>query len=108
MIQKLLLFARHYPYISLNILSGNKTINFNRHRIDLAIYYNVLTYDDLICEHLINESIIPVCNPYYVQQDDLYNKIKKLSKFFLLRGTQAWGFDSKLDEWDSWAKYFSL
>ena len=108
LIPKLSLFARHYPYISLNIVSGNEIINFNRHRVDLAIYYDDEVYDDLISEHLLNETIIPVCSPYYAQQNDLYNKIENLSKCFILHDTQAWGYDSSFDEWESWSKHFSL
>lgn len=108
LIPKISQFVCRYPYISLNILSGNEIINFSRHRIDLAIYYDDITYDELVCEHLFNETIIPVCSPDYAKQKNLTNKVENLDKCLLLHDNQAWGYDSNCDEWMGWANHYSL
>ncbi|OCG18758.1 MULTISPECIES: DNA-binding transcriptional regulator DsdC [unclassified Gilliamella] len=108
LIPKLSQFARQYPFISLNVLSGNKVINFNQHRIDLAIYYNDLDNGDLSCDHLMDETIVPVCSPYYAEQHNLYNNVDNLKHCVLLHDNQNNGYDSNFDEWNNWGNYYSL
>ncbi|OCG28557.1 colanic acid biosynthesis glycosyltransferase WcaA [Gilliamella sp. wkB108] len=108
LVPKLRNFNELYPYISLNILSGNEVINFNKHRIDLAIYYDDLYYEELNCDFLMNETVIPVCSPDYAQQHNLINNIDNLINCTLLHDNQAWGYDSNFDEWNTWATNFSL
>lgn len=108
LVPKLAEFTRQYPYISLNILSGNEVSNFNRHHIDLAIYFDALRYEEVRYDHLMNETIIPVCSHAYALKQDLYGNVDKLINCTLLHDGQAWGHDSNLEEWKSWANNFSL
>lgn len=108
LIPKLSEFNRQYPYISLNILSGNEVSNFNRHRIDLAIYFDALRYEEIVYDHLMNESIVPVCSHAYALKQDLYDNVEKLNNCTILHDSQAWGHDSMLEEWKTWANNFSL
>ncbi|QYN46464.1 DNA-binding transcriptional regulator DsdC [Gilliamella sp. ESL0405] len=108
LIPKLSMFIEDYPYISLNILSGNKILNFSQHRVDLTIYYDDLHYDELLCEHLMNESILPVCTPSYAIKHDLHENIDNLHKCIFLHDNQNNGYDSNFAEWEAWTNYFSL
>lgn len=108
LVPKLSAFISNYPDITLNILSGNEVINFNKHRIDLAIYYDDLYYEELDCEYLMNESIIPVCSQCYADKYNLLNNIDNLNNCTLLHDAQARGYDSNFDEWCTWADSFSL
>ncbi len=114
LVPKLSGFIKKYPYITLNILTGNEQVNFNHHNIDLAIYYDDLDYDDFCyrdmqCYELMQESIMPVCNPDYAEKYDLYNKPERLDKCLLLHDGQAWGsFEHNYDEWEYWLKFFNL
>jgi LysR family transcriptional regulator, D-serine deaminase activator len=108
LVPKLSQFNRQYPYITLNILSGNEIINFNRYRIDLAIYYDDHKHDELIYDYLMNETITPVCSPYYAEKHNLYCNPNNLKNCTLLHDSQAWGYDSSFDEWMTWANNFSL
>lgn len=101
-------FTQKHPYITLNILTGNEIINFNRHRIDLAIYYDDLNYDELNIYHLMQETIIPVCSPQYAQKYHLNEQIDNLKNCTLLHDNQAWGYDSNFDEWQTWQTQFNL
>ncbi|MCX8641152.1 MULTISPECIES: DNA-binding transcriptional regulator DsdC [unclassified Gilliamella] len=108
LVPKLPDFARHYPYITLNILSGNEVTNFSRHRIDLAIYYDALLYEELNYDFLMSETIIPVCSDFYAKKHNLYNNVERLSNCTILHDSQAWEYDSNCDEWMGWANHYSL
>ena len=84
LIPKVSQFTESYPHINLNMISGNTPINFNQYPVDLAIYYDSLHYDELNCEHLISETLIPVCTPDYAKQFNLLCNIENLKKCILL------------------------
>ena len=107
LIPKLSQFTAYYPYITLNIISGNQAINFKQYPIDLAIYYDSLHYDELTCEHLISETIIPVCTPSYAHQHNLYNNTENLKSCVLLHYNNK-PLDFSFDECQSWASHFLL
>lgn len=101
-------FITKHPYITVNILTGNEMINFNQHRIDLAIYYDDLEHKDLNCYHLMHESITPVCTAEYAERYNLNDHFDNLKHCFLLHDYQAWGYDSNFDEWETWQRQFNL
>lgn len=103
LIPRLHKFARKYSYITLNILTGNEFIDFNRHRIDLAIYYDDRRYDDLFCCELMAETIVPVCSPLYAEKHQLCNNINNLPHCTFLHDSQAWEYNSHFAEWQYWA-----
>lgn len=108
LIPKLSQFTESYPNVILNMISGNTPINFNQYPVDLAIYYDSLHHDELDCEHLISETLIPVCTPDYAKQFNLYNNIENLKKCTLLHYNTGDMLDFSFDEWQTWANYFSL
>ena len=101
-------FNKKHPYITLNILTGNGVVNFNRHSIDLAIYYDDLQHEDLDVYHIMNETIVPVCSPLYAEQYQLNQCVENLKHCLILHDNQAWGYDSNFDEWQSWEKHYNL
>ncbi|WP_373099941.1 MULTISPECIES: DNA-binding transcriptional regulator DsdC [Pasteurellaceae] len=101
-------FAQKYPYITLNMLTGNETINFERYKVDLAIYYDDLYDEKLHHYKLMSESIIPVCSPDYAQKYSLHQNTDSLKKCTLLHDGQAWSNHSDFEEWQSWFEYFQL
>ncbi|TCP93371.1 LysR family D-serine deaminase transcriptional activator [Cricetibacter osteomyelitidis] len=108
LIPKISSFIQKYPYITLNLLTGNEIINFHRHRIDLAIYYDDLIYSDLSCVELMKENITPVCSPAYAEKFELYNNPDRLKNCTILHDSQAWAYDSQYNEWQNWANSFDL
>ncbi|PWC11146.1 DNA-binding transcriptional regulator DsdC [Brenneria roseae subsp. americana] len=108
LVPKLADFARHYPAISLNILTGNEMVDFSGAGIDLAIYFDDKTPEKLACEHLMDESMVPVCSPEYAQRFDLIAKPDNLRRCTLLHDRQAWSYDSDVGEWSAWASHFSI
>ncbi|MDN5450212.1 MAG: DNA-binding transcriptional regulator DsdC [Enterobacterales bacterium] len=108
LVPKLADFAKQYPAISLNILTGNEMVNFNGAGIDLAIYFDDKPPETLSCQHLMNESMIPVCSPEYAKQHDLVGKPFNLRQSTLLHDRQAWSYDSNESEWHSWARNFNV
>ncbi|MEC4726596.1 DNA-binding transcriptional regulator DsdC [Shewanella sp. D64] len=103
LVPKIADFCRQYPAISINILTGNENINFNGDQIDLAIYYDNQPRSKLYCQHLMDETIMPVCSPEYAAEHDLIGKPEHLSHCTLLHDNQAWEYDSDCDEWKFWA-----
>lgn len=104
LVPKIADFCRQYPAISINILTGNENINFNGYQIDLAIYYDNRPRSKLFCQHLMDETIMPVCSPEYAAEHDLIGKPEHLSRCILLHDNQAWEYDSNGDEWEFWAE----
>ncbi|MCG9728664.1 DNA-binding transcriptional regulator DsdC [Shewanella sp. Isolate13] len=103
LVPKIADFSRQYPAISINILTGNENVNFNSFHIDLAIYYDNRPRSKLFCQHLMDETIMPVCSPEYAAEHDLIGKLENLSRCTLLHDNQAWEYDSDCDEWKYWA-----
>ncbi|GKX63701.1 Gcv operon activator [Pragia fontium] len=108
LVPKLADFIRQYPSINLNILTGNENVNFRGYGIDLAIYFDDKTSNKLACQHLMDESMVPVCSPEYAEKYQLMGNITHLKQCTLLHDRQAWSNDSDTDEWSSWAKHFDI
>ncbi|QEH09736.1 DNA-binding transcriptional regulator DsdC [Histophilus somni] len=100
-------FNQKYPFITLNILTGNEVIDFNRYKVDLAIYYDDLYSENLHHYELMPESVIPVCSPEYAEKHKLYGNPKSLEHCLLLHDGQAWHYNSDFEEWESWLTYFN-
>ncbi|MEF9676481.1 DNA-binding transcriptional regulator DsdC [Pectobacterium colocasium] len=101
-------FARQYPAIALNILTGNESVNFQQGGIDLAIYYDDMTPGNLAQHFLMDESILPVCSPDYARWFNLSDNPAALNLCTLLHDRQAWSCDSGHGEWDNWADSFGI
>ncbi|TQI81271.1 LysR family D-serine deaminase transcriptional activator [Serratia fonticola] len=108
LVPKLADFDRQYPAISLNILTGNEMVNFQRAGIDLAIYFDDKPPEQLNCQHLMDESIVPVCSPEYAERFELLGNPANLQRCTLLHDRQAWSYDSDIGEWNTWAKHFGM
>lgn len=108
LVPKLATFSELYPSITLNILTGNENVNFRGYGIDLAIYFDDKTPEKLSCQHLMNESIVPVCSPEYAKKFDLGGHPGNLKLCTLLHDKQAWGYDTDTDEWSMWARHFGI
>lgn len=108
LVPKLATFSELYPSITLNILTGNENVNFRGYGIDLAIYFDDKTPEKLSCQHLMNESIVPVCSPEYAKKFDLCGHPENLKLCTLLHDKQAWGYDTDTDEWSMWARHFGI
>ncbi|MBN3495207.1 DNA-binding transcriptional regulator DsdC [Vibrio neptunius] len=100
-------FSEHYPSIDLKLITGNDTLDLNRHGIDLAIYYSNVTPDTSWSLKLNEEHMVPVCSPNYASQYALNNETQDLSNCTLLHDNQAWHIDSLLDEWKYWHEHFT-
>lgn len=101
-------FARRYPAISLNILTGNERVNFSGAGVDLAIYFDDQPPENLACVPLMAESILPVCSPDYARRFGLTGRPEKLAGAALLHDRQAWSDDSGSGEWHAWAAHFGM
>lgn len=104
LVPKLADFAHHYPAISLNILTGNENVNFQGGGIDLAIYFDDKIPEKLSYQHLMDESMVPVCSPEYAQKHQLKGNLNNLRQCTLLHDRQAWSYDSDSSEWNSWGQ----
>lgn len=108
LVPKLAGFMHKYPYITLNILTGNEMINFDRYKVDLAIYYDDFYDESLQHYELMPESIIPVCSPYYAEKYQLIENQENLPNCTVLHDGQAWNHNSDFAEWQSWLDHFHV
>lgn len=108
LIPRLNQFIAMHPYMRLTLLTGNELINFNRHKIHVAIYYDDHYIDEFEVYELMHEKIFPVCSPSYAQKYGLYSTPQNLEQCTLLHDTQAWGVDSGEFEWQSWCNYAGI
>lgn len=101
-------FYNKYPFVELDILTGNEDINFNHYNINLAIYYDHKRLTNLHCEPLMNEYIVPVCSLDYSKKHKLLNSPSNLKNCTLLHDKQAWGYKTDLDEWKCWGTFYNI
>ena len=95
-------FTEKHPHIKLNLSTGNELIDFNRHKIDLAIYYDDMIHEDIYCKDIMNESITPVCSSEYARKHHLIGHIENLPYCTFLHDSQAWEYNSLFNEWEYW------
>ncbi|EEX31875.1 MULTISPECIES: DNA-binding transcriptional regulator DsdC [Vibrio] len=100
-------FCEQYPSIDIKLITGNDTLDLNRHGIDLAIYYSNVTPDASWSLKLNEEHVIPVCSPHYANQYALNDETRDLSHCTLLHDNQAWHIHSQLDEWKYWHEHYA-
>ncbi|AUX92722.1 DNA-binding transcriptional regulator DsdC [Mixta gaviniae] len=101
-------FARRYPAIVLNVLTGNDYIDFQQSGIDLAIYFDDSAQSREAQHILMDESILPVCSPAYAERFRLTGDSAALQHCTLLHDRQAWSSNSGRGEWHSWATHFDV
>lgn len=61
-------FEAEFPEIDVRVSASNRTSDFTRDRIDLAVRHGFGRYDGLTSERLIDDELTPVCTPNLATQ----------------------------------------
>lgn len=83
------------PDLELFIEADNKYIDLSEGKVDLVIRYGNVDYPGYHVEYLMDEFLIPVCSPDYLEKPIV--NISELEKYCLLD-------DRYLRKWDLWFK----
>jgi len=101
-------FFEAYPLIDLVIFTGNEDIDLHRMGVDLSVSFDDASHDRFHQEHLMDESIIPVCSPEYARRWQLAGQPENLASCRLLHDRKAWSTNSGDDEWKLWAQHYGV
>ncbi|MGK3115262.1 DNA-binding transcriptional regulator DsdC [Candidatus Pantoea formicae] len=101
-------FLEAYPQIDLVILTGNEEIDLHRMGVDLSISFDDAVAGSFHQEHLMDETIVPVCSPEYAQRFELIDQPHNLSSCRLLHDRKAWSMNSGGGEWLLWAQHYAI
>ncbi|EAR62544.1 DNA-binding transcriptional regulator DsdC [Neptuniibacter caesariensis] len=108
LLEKLADFSQHFPQIFFRMETHSRLVDFFSEQIDLAIYYGQGEYPGLVCWHLMDEQLIPVCTPEFAKKYDLWSRPEQLNHCHLLHDAQAWPEAGPYSEWSYWAERQSL
>lgn len=93
--------ARH-PEMSLRVLGAYDQVDLDHRNFDLAVEFRQDDPRGLHSELLMEEYLLPVCSPRYLQQHALLKKPGDLSCCTLLHDGDPWEFASEDAEWRYW------
>ena len=89
-------FVSEHPDIDLRVTASRHLVDFAKEGVDAAIRYGVGPWSGLSAEKLANETVSPVCTPFYAQQQGLISP-SDLSRAVLLHGDIP-------ENWAAWFK----
>jgi len=103
LLDRLHLFRRRYPGISLHLHSRNDLVDFEHEDVDLAVYYGPGNYPGLHTTLLLEESMTPVCSPAYADLHGLWGDTRKLTDCTFLHDNAPIPSAQAYSEWQVWA-----
>lgn len=104
LLPKLASFQARYPSLNLKIRVKASHLDFQHEPVDLAIYYSREPQPDMHNEVLFEESLTPVCTPFYAKKHKINDKVSSLSNANLIHCTESIDSASFDFEWQHWLK----
>lgn len=96
-------FNRAHPEIDVRISSSMELVDFERDSIDIAVRYGDGSYPGLVAEHLLSDSVVPVCSPRLLQGDKPLRVPADLRHFTLLHDDRHRN-DATFPNWGMWLR----
>lgn len=96
-------FNAQYPHVSVRLIAEFQELNCEelaRGRIDIAIRYDPKKYNDVAAEDLLDEFIIPVSTPSFVEKEQPL----ELKNIHLLHDNEPWTGAPEYCEWNDWIR----
>ncbi|MGF1718587.1 LysR substrate-binding domain-containing protein [Vibrio kyushuensis] len=101
-------FHRLFPDIQVQIYAEGALVDHTSHDFDLAIDYGPIPYRDPQAELLMEEELIPVMSPDYLDSHSWLKgkegQLNDWAKVTLLHDAQPWSGATRHHEWRYWAK----
>ncbi|MGE4221020.1 MAG: transcriptional regulator GcvA [Alphaproteobacteria bacterium] len=96
-------FNRKHPEIDVRISSSMDLVDFERDNIDIAVRYGDGHYPGLVAEHLLSDSVVPVCSPRLLQSERPLRVPADLRNFTLLHDDRHRN-DATFPNWPMWLR----
>ncbi len=93
-------FAQRWPNLNINFRVRAGLVDFNHERVDVAIYYGMQKYQDLYCERLADEWLVPVCTPALSHQIKYDKKWAEKARF--IHASESVDSQDIFSEWREW------
>jgi DNA-binding transcriptional LysR family regulator len=93
-------FARAYPDISLNLSAAHTHSDFELGQADIDIRYGVSNWPDLVVEPLLEERIVPLASPAFIQES-------RLKRPEHLLGVKLIQSNVSIVQWSDWFTAFT-
>ena len=102
LIPRLSSLRTRHPQITLRVIGAYGYVDPNRRDFDLAVEFRQDELPALHSEPLMDEYLLPVCTPEYLQQHDFLKAPADLAECTLLHDGDAWECASEDAEWRHW------
>jgi LysR family glycine cleavage system transcriptional activator len=96
-------FQAAHPEIDVRVAASMELVDFSVGDVDLAIRYGAGGYADLAVEHLIGDTVYPVCSPDLLKGPNALTSPDRLRQHVLLHDDSPDG-DETCPTWPMWLK----
>jgi LysR family glycine cleavage system transcriptional activator len=96
-------FQARHPDIDVRVSASMNLVDFSNEHVDLAVRYGTGRYPDLVVEHLLTETVVPVCSRRLLKGKHPLTKPAALRFHTLLHDDSPDG-DISCPSWAMWLK----
>jgi len=97
LVPRLPAFQEAHPHVVIHFTTKLAPFDFRTHDIDAAIHYGLGDWPDAICDHLLDEEVLPVCAPSFLKAHPIADPADLIALPLLHTSTRA----------DAWAEWFA-
>ncbi|RJF81219.1 transcriptional regulator GcvA [Azospirillum cavernae] len=97
LVPRLPAFQEAHPHVVIHFTTKLAPFDFRTHDIDAAIHYGLGDWPDAICDHLLDEEVLPVCAPSFLKAHPIAEPTDLIALPLLHTSTRA----------DAWAEWFA-
>jgi len=95
LVPRLPAFQTAHPQVTIHFTTKLAPFDFRLHDLDAAIHYGFGDWPDAVCDHLLDEEVLPVCSPAFLKAHPVAEPGDLLSLPLLHTSTRA-------DAWNEW------
>lgn len=95
-------WALRHPEVNLNVMANLSLINFRTDSVDAAVRFGVFDHSGLFVEKLIDESVVPLCHPLWLEQHGPFESAEQLFQQTLIHDDSL-SFNAKAPTWQTLA-----
>ncbi|MGF7173744.1 transcriptional regulator GcvA [Azospirillum doebereinerae] len=93
LVPRLPAFQEAHPHVVLHFTTKLAPFDFRTHDLDAAIHYGLGDWPDAVCDHLLDEEVLPVCAPSFLAAHPVAGPADLIALPLLHTSTRpdAWG-----------------
>jgi len=96
LVPRLPAFQEAHPHVVLHFTTKLAPFDFRTHDLDAAIHYGLGDWPDAVCDHLLDEEVLPVCAPSFLAAHSVAEPADLIALPLLHTSTRP----------DAWAEWF--